>query len=183
MTRSRAEDPNVCGVTAAIAVIDGKWKTILLWLLESAPRRPGELLRRLPGLTEKVLTQTLREMESDGLVHREVYDGRPLKTVYSLTDFGRDLSEALAPLSDWGHRRLEKLARETPSGKATSGLTPSGNATSGLTPSGNATSGETSAGEIPPGEVPSGEGPSGEVPSGDWPSGKTEAQAGPLPVS
>ncbi|SNT27223.1 transcriptional regulator, HxlR family [Streptosporangium subroseum] len=114
MTRSRAQDPNVCGVTAAIAVIDGKWKTILLWLLESGPHRPGELRRRLPGLTEKVLTQTLREMETDGLVHREVHDVRPLKTVYSLTAFGRELSEALAPLSDWGHRRLEKLAEFEP---------------------------------------------------------------------
>ncbi|WP_067126602.1 winged helix-turn-helix transcriptional regulator [Microtetraspora malaysiensis] len=110
MTRSRAQDLNVCGVTAAIAVIDGKWKTILLWLLESRPYRPGELRRRLPGLTEKVLTQTLREMEADGLVHREVHDVRPLKTVYSLTDFGRELSEALAPISDWGHRRLDRLA-------------------------------------------------------------------------
>ncbi|GLW11625.1 hypothetical protein Misp01_67530 [Microtetraspora sp. NBRC 13810] len=110
MTRSRAEDPNVCGVTAAIAVIDGKWKTILLWLLETRPHRPGELRRLLPGLTEKVLTQTLREMEADGLVHREVHEVRPLKTVYSLTAFGRELSEALEPLSAWGHRRLEKLA-------------------------------------------------------------------------
>jgi DNA-binding HxlR family transcriptional regulator len=110
MTRSRAQDPNVCGVTAAIAVIDGKWKTILLWLLESGPRRPGELRRLLPGLSEKVLTQTLREMETDGLVDREVHDVRPLKTVYSLTAFGRDLSVALSPLSDWGHRRLDKLA-------------------------------------------------------------------------
>ncbi|SDJ45523.1 winged helix-turn-helix transcriptional regulator [Nonomuraea jiangxiensis] len=110
MTRSRAQDPNVCGVTAAIAVIDGKWKTILLWHLESGPRRPGELLRQLPGLTEKVLTHTLREMEADGLVHREVHDVRPLKTEYSLTPFGRDLSVALEPLSDWGHRRLERLA-------------------------------------------------------------------------
>ncbi len=110
MTRSRARDPGVCGVTAAIAVIDGKWKTTLLWLLESGPQRPGALRRRLPGLTEKVLTQTLRELESDGLVHREVHDGRPLKTEYSLTAFGRDLSEALGPVADWGHRRLEKLA-------------------------------------------------------------------------
>jgi DNA-binding HxlR family transcriptional regulator len=110
MTRSRAQDPNVCGVTAAIAVIDGKWKTALLWLLESGPCRPGELRRRLPGLSEKVLTQALREMETDGLVHRHVYDGLPLRTEYSLTEFGRELSEALAPLSDWGHRRLEKLA-------------------------------------------------------------------------
>lgn len=97
-------------MTAAIAVIDGKWKTALLWVLESGPHRPGELRRQLPGLSEKVLTQTLREMEGDGLVHREVYDVRPLKTEYSLTPFGRDLSEALAPLSDWGHRRLERLA-------------------------------------------------------------------------
>ncbi|MEV1315585.1 helix-turn-helix domain-containing protein [Micromonospora arborensis] len=96
-------------MTAAIAVIDGKWKTALLWLLESGPRRPGELRRQLPGLTEKVLTQALREMEADGLVHREVHNVLPLKTEYYLTPFGRELSEALAPLSDWGHRRLTKL--------------------------------------------------------------------------
>ncbi|MCX2969333.1 MULTISPECIES: winged helix-turn-helix transcriptional regulator [Streptomyces] len=110
MTRSRALDPDVCGVTAAIDVIDGKWKTTLLWLLESGPQRPGALRRQIPGLTEKVLTQALREMEADGLVHREVHDVLPLKTVYSLTSFGQDLADALAPLSDWGHRRLERLA-------------------------------------------------------------------------
>ncbi|UFR00474.1 helix-turn-helix transcriptional regulator [Streptomyces sp. Go40/10] len=109
MTRSRAQDPNVCGVTAAIAVIDGKWKTSLLWLLESGPHRPGELRRRLPGLSEKVLTQALREMTDDGLVHREVHDVLPPKTVYSLTGFGRDLAAALDPLAAWGHRRLELL--------------------------------------------------------------------------
>ncbi|MFE2279464.1 winged helix-turn-helix transcriptional regulator [Streptomyces sp. NPDC059454] len=105
----RRHDPDVCGVTAAIAVIEGKWKTTLLWLLESGPHRPAELRRRMPGLTEKVLTQALREMEADGLVHREVHDVLPPKTVYSLTAFGRELAEALAPLSDWGHRRLERL--------------------------------------------------------------------------
>ncbi|QKV96759.1 helix-turn-helix transcriptional regulator [Streptomyces sp. NA02950] len=114
MTRSRAQDPDVCGVTAAIAVMDGKWKTALLWLLESGPQRPGELRRQLPGLSEKVLTQALREMETDGLVHREVHDVLPLKTVYSLTAFGRELSEALGPVADWGHRRLEKLAQSPP---------------------------------------------------------------------
>lgn len=113
MTRSRYQDPNVCGVTAAIAVVDGKWKTALLWLLESGTHRPGELRRELPGLSEKVLTQALREMQSDGLVHREVYDVLPLKTEYSLTEFGRDLAAALGPLSDWGHRRLDILAGKT----------------------------------------------------------------------
>ncbi|KOG35938.1 MULTISPECIES: winged helix-turn-helix transcriptional regulator [Streptomyces] len=109
MTRLRAQDTNVCGVTAAIAVIDGKWKTSLLWLLESGPHRPGELRRRLPGISEKVLTQALREMEADGLVDREVHDVVPPKTVYSLTAHGRELSELLGPLSDWGHRRLDRL--------------------------------------------------------------------------
>ncbi|MEV4190562.1 winged helix-turn-helix transcriptional regulator [Streptomyces toxytricini] len=112
MTRGRARDTEVCGVTAAIAVIDGKWKTALLWLLESGPCRPAELRRRLPGLSEKVLTQALREMQADGLVHREVHDVLPPKTEYSLTSFGRELSEALGPVSDWGHRRLERLVGE-----------------------------------------------------------------------
>ncbi|MDI6097390.1 helix-turn-helix domain-containing protein [Actinoplanes sp. NEAU-A12] len=114
MTRVRALDTNVCGVTAAIAVIDGKWKTTLLWLLESGPRRPGDLRRQVPGLSEKVLTQALREMESDGLVHREVHPGVPLRTDYSLTAFGQDLADALEPLSDWGHRRLERLTGNPP---------------------------------------------------------------------
>ncbi|WP_060891686.1 winged helix-turn-helix transcriptional regulator [Streptomyces europaeiscabiei] len=118
MSRKRAQDPNVCGVTAAITVIEGKWKTSLLWMLESGPHRPGELRRMLPGLREKVLTQALREMETDGLVHREVHDVLPLKTVYSLTPFGRELSEALGPLSDWGHRRLETLVRVDGEGEA-----------------------------------------------------------------
>ncbi|ARQ69337.1 winged helix-turn-helix transcriptional regulator [Streptomyces marincola] len=114
MTPRRAENANVCGVTAAIAVIDGKWKTTLLWMLESGPHRPGELRRRLPGLSEKVLTQALREMETDGLVHRQVHDVLPLKTVYSLTSFGRELADALAPLSAWGYRRLEMITEAAP---------------------------------------------------------------------
>ncbi len=109
MTRSRAQDVNVRGVTAAIAVIDGKWKTGLIWLLSSGPRRPGELRRQLPGLSEKVLTQALREMAADGLVRREVHDVLPLKTTYSLTEDGQELSELLDALSDWGHRRLARL--------------------------------------------------------------------------
>ncbi|MEU1872593.1 DNA-binding HxlR family transcriptional regulator [Streptomyces ambofaciens] len=110
----RRQDPNVCGVTAAIAVIEGKWKTTLLWQLESGPHRPAELRRKAPGLTEKVLTQALREMEADGLVDRRVYDVLPLRTEYSLTAFGRDLAEALTPLSDWGHRRLDRLTGPEP---------------------------------------------------------------------
>ncbi|MFE5509997.1 winged helix-turn-helix transcriptional regulator [Streptomyces sp. NPDC056529] len=110
MASRRGQETNVCGVTAAISVIDGKWKTSLLWLLESGPQRPGELRRRLPGISEKVLTQALREMTEDDLVHREAHDVLPPKTVYSLTEAGRELSALLGPLSDWGHRRLDRLA-------------------------------------------------------------------------
>ncbi|MET9726998.1 winged helix-turn-helix transcriptional regulator [Streptomyces zaomyceticus] len=109
MARARAQDSNTCGVSAAIVVIEGKWKTYLLWLLESGSHRPGELRRKIPEISEKVLTQALREMEEDGLVHREVHDVLPPKTVYSLTGFGRELCEALTPLSAWGHRRLDRL--------------------------------------------------------------------------
>ncbi|MGW5696628.1 winged helix-turn-helix transcriptional regulator, partial [Streptomyces asiaticus] len=70
MTRSRAQDTNVCGVTAAISVIDGKWKTALLWALESGPYRPGELRRWLPGLSEKVLTQSARTAARRGAPDR-----------------------------------------------------------------------------------------------------------------
>ncbi|WP_370416252.1 winged helix-turn-helix transcriptional regulator [Streptomyces fradiae] len=112
MTRKRARDTDVCGVTAAVAVIDGKWKTLLLWLLEAGPHRPGELRRKIPDISEKVLTQALREMESDELVHREVHDVVPPKTVYSLTEEGRALSVALAPVAAWGHRRIDRLVAE-----------------------------------------------------------------------
>ncbi|MFE1268032.1 winged helix-turn-helix transcriptional regulator [Streptomyces sp. NPDC058757] len=100
----------ICGVAAAISVLDGKWKTTLLWLLESGPHRPGELRRKVPRISEKVLTQALREMEEDGLVHRETHDVVPPKTVYSLTEHGLALSLVLAPLSDWGHDHLDRLA-------------------------------------------------------------------------
>ncbi|MEW2048490.1 helix-turn-helix domain-containing protein [Streptomyces sp. NPDC005476] len=109
MTSKRAKGLYACGLSAALAVIDGKWKTGLLCYLELGPHRPAELRRRLPGLSEKVLTQALREMETDGLVHREVHDVLPPKTVYSLTPFGLELAEALAPLTDWGDRRLGRL--------------------------------------------------------------------------
>ncbi|MFF9342786.1 winged helix-turn-helix transcriptional regulator [Streptomyces sp. NPDC014773] len=111
MARVRLDgSEGICGVAAAISVLDGKWKTTLLWLLESGPHRPGELRRKAPRISEKVLTQALREMEEDGLVHRETHDVVPPKTVYSLTGHGLALSRVLAPLSDWGHDHLDRLA-------------------------------------------------------------------------
>jgi DNA-binding HxlR family transcriptional regulator len=95
-----------CGVTAAMDVIGGKWKSSILWALNERACRFGELRRELPGITEKVLASHLREMEADGIVHREVYDEVPPRVEYTLTPLGVSLNEALKPLGDWGQDHL-----------------------------------------------------------------------------
>lgn len=95
-----------CGIAAAMSVIDGKWKVSVLWELEQRARRFGELRRLVPGVSEKVLAAQLRELETDGIVHREVYDEVPPRVEYSLTPLGQDLNEALAPLGAWGGKHL-----------------------------------------------------------------------------
>jgi DNA-binding HxlR family transcriptional regulator len=102
--------PYICGIDAAMDVVSGKWKGLILWELDHGTRRFGELRRALPGVSEKMLTQHLREMEVDGLVHREVYRQVPPKVEYSLTEDGESLNEALGPLGDWGTKRAARLA-------------------------------------------------------------------------
>jgi DNA-binding HxlR family transcriptional regulator len=104
----------LCGLDAAVAVVGGKWKPLILWALSVQPRRTGELRRELPGVSEKVLIQQLRELERDGVVRREVHDQVPPKVVYSLTDDGIALDRALRPLGDWGEERMAEInaARE-----------------------------------------------------------------------
>ncbi len=101
--------PYSCGLDAAVDVIDGKWKVLIIWALAMQKRRFGELKRRLPGISEKVLAQHLREMESDEIVHREVYNETPARVEYSLTLHGISLKEALEPLCDWGNKHLERV--------------------------------------------------------------------------
>ncbi|MFI6481466.1 winged helix-turn-helix transcriptional regulator [Nonomuraea sp. NPDC050663] len=94
-----------CGIDAAMDVIGGKWKVLILWALEERPHRFGEL-RREVGATEKVLAAQLRELEDDGIVHRRVFDEVPPHVEYSLTERGVSLNEALAPLGEWGRRNV-----------------------------------------------------------------------------
>ncbi|TMR29314.1 winged helix-turn-helix transcriptional regulator [Actinomadura geliboluensis] len=96
----------ICGIDAAMDVISGKWKGLILWALNERPYRFGELRRELPGVTEKVLAAQLREMERDGIVHREVFDEVPPRVEYSLTPRGVSLNEALAPLGAWGRENV-----------------------------------------------------------------------------
>lgn len=98
-----------CGLDAAVDVVGGKWKPLILWALSEEPRRFGQLRRELDGISEKVLTQQLRELERDGIVHREVHDQVPPKVVYSLTTLGVSLDTALAPLGRWGEQHLAHI--------------------------------------------------------------------------
>jgi DNA-binding HxlR family transcriptional regulator len=102
--------PDSCGLGPALEVIGGKWKALLLWRIRQAPRRFGQLKRLTPGISEKMLIQHLREMEADGLVHREVFHEVPPRVEYSVTALGADLDRALGPLAKWGERHAKLLA-------------------------------------------------------------------------
>lgn len=92
----------VCGIDAAMDVIGGKWKVLILWALNERTCRFGELRRAVTGVTEKVLSSHLKELEDDGIVHREVYAEIPPRVEYSLTPLGFSLNAALEPLGQWG---------------------------------------------------------------------------------
>ncbi|PXY34044.1 winged helix-turn-helix transcriptional regulator [Prauserella flavalba] len=109
MSGAPRSGPYFCGIDAALDVLGGKWKALILWELEAhGTRRFAQLRRGLPGVSEKMLTQHLREMEQDGLVRREVFAEVPPRVEYSLTDHGRSLNAALAPLGEWGTNRISR---------------------------------------------------------------------------
>ena len=91
-----------CPVTTAIDVIGGKWKVIILYQLRGQTLRFGELKRLIPNITQKMLTQQLRELEKDKLVSRKVYAEVPPKVEYTSTDLATRLNPALDLLCDWG---------------------------------------------------------------------------------
>jgi DNA-binding HxlR family transcriptional regulator len=89
-------------VDATITLIGGKYKSLILWHLTGATLRYGELQKLIPQATPKMLTQQLRELETNRLIVRTVYAVVPPKVEYSLTDFGRTLKPILDAMYDWG---------------------------------------------------------------------------------
>lgn len=83
-------------------LIGGKWKSLILWHLGEQTLRFSELKRTLPQVTQKMLTQQLRDLETHGLVHRFIYTQIPPKVEYSLTEAGKSLLPILATLCQWG---------------------------------------------------------------------------------
>jgi DNA-binding HxlR family transcriptional regulator len=98
-----------CGLEAALEVVGGKWKVLILWALRTEPRRFGELRRLVSGISEKMLIQHLKEMEADGIVTRKDFKEVPPRVEYSLTKFGVSLCAALAPLCEWGTLHMKRI--------------------------------------------------------------------------
>jgi DNA-binding HxlR family transcriptional regulator len=95
-------------VEAALSLIDGKWKGVLLYhLFQDGTLRFGELRRKVPGCTQRIMTAQLRELEADGLVARKVYPEVPPKVEYSLTEHGRSLEPVIAALKAWGDAYID----------------------------------------------------------------------------
>lgn len=102
-----------CPVEATLDLIGGKYKALILWHLSENPLRFSELHKAISNATAKMLTQQLREMEAQNLIHREVFPIIPPKVVYSLTDLGRSLLPILVAMRDWGSNYLKTKNLET----------------------------------------------------------------------
>lgn len=98
----------ICPVAATLDLIGGKYKALILWYLSDGRRRFSELRKMISGATPKMLTQQLRELEAQHLIHREVFPVVPPKVEYSLTETGRSLMPILTAMRDWGAEYLHR---------------------------------------------------------------------------
>lgn len=104
------QGPYGCSVEATLAVIGGRWKSVIIFkLLKHKVRRFGELKREIDNITQRMLTQQLRELEKDGVVARKVYAEVPPRVEYSLTNYGKTLEPIMIAMRDWG---LDHMKRE-----------------------------------------------------------------------
>jgi DNA-binding HxlR family transcriptional regulator len=104
---------STCPVECALKAIGGRWKVLILRELFLDTKRFGELHRALHGITQKMLTQQLRELEQDGIVSRYVYQQVPPKVEYSLTDMGQTLKPILDSMHAWGLKYLEQTGNNS----------------------------------------------------------------------
>ncbi|ANE48187.1 hypothetical protein SY83_19945 [Paenibacillus swuensis] len=91
-----------CDLEITLDIIGGKWKSLILYYLLKDPKRTGELKRLIPSITQKMLVQTLRELETDGMINRKSYNQVPPKVEYSATELGKSLEPIMRELCKWG---------------------------------------------------------------------------------
>ena len=97
-----------CPLTAALAAIGGKWKLIILYWLAESEKHFGALREAMPDISQKVLTQQLRELANDGIVQRKPTGAVPAPVEYSLTDYGRSLLPLVEEIRLWGRNHIER---------------------------------------------------------------------------
>lgn len=108
MPKNETKDRVKCNIEVAMEAIDGKWKILILWYLRDEKKRFNELQKSIFGITQKMLIQKLRDLEEDGIVHREVYPVVPPKVEYSLTQYGETLKPILKQLYFWGEEHNKR---------------------------------------------------------------------------
>lgn len=91
-----------CPITITLEYIGGRWKTVILYILDKKTLRFGEISARIPAISRKVLTEQLKELERDGLISREQFNEIPPKVEYCVTEFGKSLKNVLAQMEQWG---------------------------------------------------------------------------------
>jgi DNA-binding HxlR family transcriptional regulator len=110
MAHARRQNPvSDCPLTAALAAMGGKWKLIIIYWLAEAPRHLAALRREMPSISQKVLTEQLRELIDDGIVHRDKTGEVPTPVVYSLTDYGRSVLPIAETVRSWGRGHIERF--------------------------------------------------------------------------
>ena len=96
-----------CALDVTMNYIGGKWKTVVIWYLRKDKKRFGELKKHIPDITEKMLSLTLRQLESDGLVERAVFAEVPPRVEYSLTAHGKSLLPMVEEMAAWGRKKTK----------------------------------------------------------------------------
>src|ERR1700694_2222236 len=107
------EHGELCPTEGAIAVIGGRWKIILLWHLYGGKLRFSELRRKMPRISQKMLTEQLRQLEGHGLVTRTVFAEVPPRVEYAATALGESLRPVITAMGDWGRRHGDKITRKS----------------------------------------------------------------------
>ncbi|MFT8320812.1 MAG: winged helix-turn-helix transcriptional regulator [Bacillus sp. (in: firmicutes)] len=112
MSVKKAENQNKkynISVEATLEVIGGKWKCVILCHLTHGKKRTSELKRLMPNITQKMLTQQLRELEEDGVINRIIYQQIPPKVEYELSEYGKSLESILDALCNWGKTHITRV--------------------------------------------------------------------------
>ncbi|MBV6652541.1 MAG: helix-turn-helix transcriptional regulator [Mameliella sp.] len=99
------KNPEHCPVTKIMSALGGRWKFIILYTIRNSPKRFGQINQFIPSISNKVLTEQLRELEEDGIINRTVFSDRiPVNVAYSLTEKGQELVPIIKLMEKWGER-------------------------------------------------------------------------------